>query len=94
MHLKMRRQRKLTFRISYPFFKSMWITHICLMVRQCSFSPCYFSLVFLCSKSAEFFKKKKKNKKTKNYLYLLCVFCLFSFSLYYLMLFRFLQMFL
>lgn len=45
MHLKMRWPRKLNFRMSYPSFESVWITHTCLMVRQCFFS--YFMLTFL-----------------------------------------------
>lgn len=64
MHLKMRWQRKLNFKMSYPSFESVWITHICLMVRQCFFT--YSVNISMANMLAEFFKR------------IACVYCLFS----------------
>nr|BAE89179.1 unnamed protein product [Macaca fascicularis] len=75
MHLKMRRQRKLNYRTSCPSFESVWITHICLMVRHCLFLPHYSLVMFLWPNHTKILQN--------NWIYFLCLLCLFSISLYW-----------
>ena len=75
MHLKMRRRRKLNFRMSCPSFGSVWITHICLTVRQC---PFFSALLFL-----SFYGQPHRKVLKKICLYLLSIFPHFLLLIFY-----------
>lgn len=75
MHLKMRRRRKLNFRMSCPSFGSVWITRICLTVRQC---PFFSALLFL-----SFYGQPHRKVLKKICLYLLSIFPHFLLLIFY-----------
>ena len=75
MYLKMRWRRKLNFRMSCPSFGCVWITHICLTVRQC---PFFSALLFL-----SFYGQPHRKVLKKICLYLLSIFPHFLLLIFY-----------